>query len=259
MNNERIDKYEVLRRLALAGARGDDLGPTVETALRQAAELVSLEAAAVFLWDDQMDTTMSVAHAVDDDVRKTLSSLEEDLFRSLRQQRRMVSAYISFAGDRPLQSFTLPLVHDTRTFGAVIGIQHGEGRLVSEDEFLEALSAAIAINIAAEGMGKDTTIDKALIDREKLGAVVETAVTVNHEINNPLTAILGNVQLLLLKNENLDDELKAKLRTIEISAMKIRDVTQRLLKLTSVRSVPYADGTNMLDLSEGDKTDDSAD
>jgi len=83
--------------------------------------------------------------------------------------------------------------------------------------------------------------------------VQETAVTVNHEINNPLTAILGNVQLLLMKRRELDDELAAKLQIIETSALKIRDVTQRLLKIRSARSVDYAEGTSMLDLSDDDE------
>lgn len=74
--------------------------------------------------------------------------------------------------------------------------------------------------------------------------------TVNHEINNPLTAILGNVQLLLMSRKDLDEDPVTKLKTIEISAMKIKDVTQRLLRLTSARSVDYTEGTSMLDLSD---------
>jgi hypothetical protein len=38
---------------------------------------------------------------------------------------------------------------------------------------------------------------------------------------------------------------------VEESALKIKDVTQKLLKLTHVRSVEYSEGSTMLDL--GDK------
>ena len=71
-----------------------------------------------------------------------------------------------------------------------------------------------------------------------------------------LTAILGNVQLLLMNNKNLDDELKAKLKTVEKSALKIKDVVQRLLNVSSPRSVEYTEGTNMLDLSDKDEEED---
>ena len=79
---------------------------------------------------------------------------------------------------------------------------------------------------------------------------MQTAVTVNHEINNPLTAILGNIQLLLMKRKDLDDELVSKLKTVEEAALKIKDVTQRLLRVTSARSIDYAEGTSMLDISD---------
>ena len=201
-----------------------------------------------------VNSTLAVSHAESEAMGSTLASLEEDLFRSLRAERKMVSAYISFAGEKPMQSFTLPLQHGERVFGAVIGIQEGGGRLVSEDAFLEAVCAAIALNVAAEGIGKDTALSADLIDKERLGAVIQAAVTVNHEINNPLTAILGNVQLLLMKRDDLDKDLSDKLKTIEISALKIRDVTQRLLRVKSARSVPYTEGTTMLDLS-GDNSE----
>ena len=91
------------------------------------------------------------------------------------------------------------------------------------------------------------------VDKERMGAVIETAVTVNHEINNPLTAILGNVQLLLLNRKDLDTEMQHKLKTIEESAMRIKDITQRLLRLTSVRTTEYAEGTTMIDLSDDEE------
>jgi signal transduction histidine kinase len=252
MNDKNNDKYEILRRLALAGASGDDLGQTVTMALRQASDLVGLSAAAMYLWDDQMTVTLAVSHAETDLSRDRLTSLEEDLFSSLRKDRELLSAYMSFGGDVPVHTFTQPLRQGGEIFGAVIGIQEGERTVVTEDTFLEALSAAIALNVVAGGVGKDQTLSADAIDKERMGAVVETAVTVNHEINNPLTAILGNVQLLLLKRDDLDEELVNKLKTIETSAMRIRDVTQRLLRLTSAKSVSYAEGTNMLDLS-GDR------
>ncbi len=253
MDSRDLDKYETLRRLALAGSRGDDLQGTAETALRQAAGLVRLQAAAMYLWDEKMAITVAVTHAESDAAREKLVSLEEELFRGLRRDRQMLSAYMTFGGETPMHSFTLPLRHGTKVFGTVIGIQEGDRKLLAEDAFLEALSAAIALNVLAEGIGQEKVISKDARQKERLGAIIETAVTVNHEINNPLTAILGNVQLLLLKRKDLDKDLSDKLKTIEASAMKIRDVTQRLLRLTSARSVEYTEGTSMLDLSDEPK------
>jgi len=256
MDNKDRDRYEILRLLATAAAGGQDLHQMAGEALVKAAELVDLQAAAVHLWDDEGKVVLSVAHADDENLGKRLRDLEDDLFRNLRRDRQVVSAYLSFGGERPLHAFTLPLRHGERVFGAVIGLQGNPRTVVAEDVFLDALSAALAVYAITSGKAAGK-VPQTVIDRERLAAILETAVTVNHEINNPLTAILGNVQLLLLKRTDLDPELKAKLSIIEESATKIKDVTQRLLSLTSARSTDYAEGTRMIDLSDRGEHSDS--
>jgi len=80
--------------------------------------------------------------------------------------------------------------------------------------------------------------------------IAETAVTVHHEINSPLTAILGNVRLLLRDVGTLDKPVADKLKTIEVSAERIVDVTRRLLRVTRPDSVEYVQGIRMLDISD---------
>ena len=60
-----------------------------------------------------------------------------------------------------------------------------------------------------------------------------------------------------MKSEGFEPELKRKLEVIEESASKIRDVTQKLLRLTSARTVDYIPGTSMIDLSAFADEDDS--
>ncbi|MBD3333874.1 hypothetical protein GF356_13575 [candidate division GN15 bacterium] len=242
-------KYQVLAEMARSAAGGADYSQLAQRALEQACRLVSLKGAAAFLFDENLEVTMQVMHTEDDTLKGTLLELEEDLFFGLRRKRKLVAAYLSFASDPPQHSFTLPLRFGDQIFGAIIGLQEGERTVIAEDAFLDAFSSLLSLQLAATGQaGGDTTADRELLDQERLAAVIEMAVTVNHEINNPLTAILGNVQLLLLKREDLDEELQGKLKTIEQSAMKIKDVTQRLMKLNSTRSTSYNGDTRMLDL-----------
>ncbi len=250
MDNRAQNRFEILRQLAIAGYRGEDFRPTAEMALRQAAELVGLQAAALYLWNDSKAITLAVSHADSPQAQETLASLEETLFAGLRRDRQLLAAYMSFGGNPPLQTFTMPIRFGDSMLGAVIGIQEGEQRLVSEDLFLEAISAALSLYLVAGQASQGKAAASDLIAKERLGAVLQTAVTVNHEINNPLTAILGNIQLLLMKRKDLDEELVTKLKTVEEAALKIKDVTQRLLRVTSARSVDYAEGTSMLDISE---------
>ncbi len=242
-------KYQVLADLARSAANGEDYTQLAQRALEQACRLVSLKAAAAFLFDENLQVTLQVMHTETDVLKSTLLDLEEDLFVGLRRRRRLVAAYLSFASDPPQHSFTLPLRFGDHIYGAVIGLQEGERTVVAEDAFLDAFSSLLSLQLAASGqISEDAAAGREKLDQERLAAVIEMAVTVNHEINNPLTAILGNVQLLLLKREDLDEELQAKLKTIEQSAMKIKDVTQRLMKLNSTRSTNYNGDTRMLDL-----------
>ena len=83
---------------------------------------------------------------------------------------------------------------------------------------------------------------------DKLATILETAVTVNHAINNPLVPILGNVQYLL-QNEDADHvEIKKRLMIIMKNALRIRDFTQKLARISHPVSVEYMKGTRMLDI-----------
>lgn len=250
MNKKQNDRFEVFRQIALKSATGVNLSQSAELALKLTSDYIGLEAATLMLFDQSFAITLSVTHASSTSQRQRLSSLEEELFSTLRREKQLSSAYLSFDSEVPVHSFTVPLKYGGKTLGAVIGLQEGERTIISEDEFIEALSALLAIIYVATNSDAAATPGKNLLEKEKLSGIMETAVTVNHEVNNPLTAILGNVQLLLLKRDDLDDELRAKLKIVEDAAMKIKDVTQRLLSIKSPKSKKYTNDTNMLDLSD---------
>lgn len=50
---------------------------------------------------------------------------------------------------------------------------------------------------------------------------------VRHEINNALTAVLGNTQILLLRG-NLDEKSRARIEKIEEQAKRIRELAAEL-------------------------------
>jgi len=83
---------------------------------------------------------------------------------------------------------------------------------------------------------------------ERLAAVVETAVAVNHAINNPLVPILGNAQFLLQSEHIQDEDTRRRLRVIVNNALRIRDITQKLARITNPVQKEYLQGTMMLDI-----------
>jgi signal transduction histidine kinase len=92
-----------------------------------------------------------------------------------------------------------------------------------------------------------------LIKSERAAAITETTVTINHEINNPLTAILGNTQLLLMSKDKLPADTISKLQTIERSAVKIRETTSKLMSIIEPVTTPYVSGLEMIDIEKSKK------
>lgn len=60
----------------------------------------------------------------------------------------------------------------------------------------------------------------------RLHEIAEVIARVRHEINNPLTGLLGQAQLLL--REELGEKARKRVETIEELAMRLRDVTAEL-------------------------------
>lgn len=85
-------------------------------------------------------------------------------------------------------------------------------------------------------------------ESDRMTAVVETAVAVNHAVNNPLVPILGNAQFLLQDDRIKDEDLRKRLRIIVKNALRIRDITQKLAAITHPVTKEYLKGTRMLDI-----------
>ncbi len=92
-----------------------------------------------------------------------------------------------------------------------------------------------------------------LVRAERLAAMGQIAVTVSHEINNPLTVVLGNVERLLAAASNLPVKSRDRLRQIEAGTMRIRDVVRKLGDNIEDRPVPYVGETMMIDIHGGEE------
>ena len=72
-----------------------------------------------------------------------------------------------------------------------------------------------------------------LAERERTIAEVAALVArVRHEINNPLTGVLGNAQLLL--REDLSDKVRARVKKIEELALRTTEIAAELREVKKV-------------------------
>jgi len=84
----------------------------------------------------------------------------------------------------------------------------------------------------------------------------ETTIAVEHEINNPLAALMGYAAMLE-KSPTLVADDRANVRVITEQAERIAAVVKRLSKLKNPQSVEYLQGSRMIDLSHSDGDDKS--
>lgn len=72
----------------------------------------------------------------------------------------------------------------------------------------------------------DAQNDLATKYRLRLDEVIDLVAHIRHEINNPLTGVLGQAQLLL--REDLSDRARKRAQTIEQLAIRMRDIVGQL-------------------------------
>ena len=85
------------------------------------------------------------------------------------------------------------------------------------------------------------------VEREELNTTREVVGTFNHEINNPLAAVLGNVELLLL-DDSLDIKFRSKLTKIRELSLKIREVLREFTENKYYTPIQHNNQTDMVDL-----------
>jgi nitrogen fixation/metabolism regulation signal transduction histidine kinase len=108
----------------------------------------------------------------------------------------------------------------------------------------EERPAAICVT---EDVTRTVGLEHELIKKERLALVGQMAIALNHEINNPLTAILGTAESMLFR-QTLDPDATRRIELIKSNAVRIADVTGRLRGMEEIHLTEYVQGTLMLDL-----------
>ena len=90
-----------------------------------------------------------------------------------------------------------------------------------------------------------------LIEKERLAAVDEIIVTINHKINNPLTTIINYAEML---KSMMEDTYKGKetdnLKKIIEAALQIKKIIYQLSIIESTNTTPYLPNVSMISLPE---------
>ena len=110
--------------------------------------------------------------------------------------------------------------------------------------------------LVCDDISEQTRLEKELLRVEKLATVGQMVITINHEINNPLSIISNNAQALRLLNPDFDEKTVRKLRSVEEQVKRIAEVTERLRSMEDVSTGEYiSDGPEMIDVWRQEKTE----
>jgi|GEM_PF-5165553 len=151
------------------------------------------------------------------------------------------------------------LIIPFKTGGKFGGIFYlGSSAALEEGQKAAVLEKLAPVLLAAENVLSYLEIRRAVlalslsqsdeIKKERLAAIIETAIAVSHEVNNPLTAVLGNAQLVRLRTKDLPPDVEEKLKIIEEAAGRIQEVTAALMRITEPATLEYTPGIKMLDI-----------
>jgi signal transduction histidine kinase len=221
---------------------------------------VPVLSAGLYLYDPVADRFTRHAHAESDaaDARSTSEVLDTALALWLRMTgRTLIVEETPFEGgayarmrpavlqlERERVALVLPLFMEGEVAAALLVGEKLSGEIFDGDEIelLETLAGETGIALKNGGLYEDLQsrmdelrrAQETLVQSAKLAAIGELAASVAHEINNPLTVILGNSGLLLQQLPS-DSPAHRKVEAIEAEAMRAGRIVRDLLNFARRR------------------------
>ena len=246
-------KFLLLKELAAKINTSLKIDSILQEALDNSLEIVKLVCASIVLWDEKTKEVKNEVASGSMDKHRILREFDHQAIRLMRDKFSAESVYVTFDMDGPHSIFSYPIRSEKQIVGAITGVCPGHRNLSKEEEFLEALSNQLGLAVAkASGWESKITaeLQEDQIKSERLKAITQTAVTINHEVNTPLSVVLGYAQLLLSRKEELPQDTIDKLKKIEQGALRIKEVTHKLTKMVEPVIVKYAGEVKMVDLEK---------
>lgn len=114
----------------------------------------------------------------------------------------------------------------------------------------QAQERADQLAATLEGM---RTGQEELIHAERLAVARRMGVTIRHEINKPLAAVLGNAEWLLESEKGISQEGACVLGEIRQAAIRIRDVIRQLDEIEVVRTTSFPGDMPTVDLEKSNE------
>ncbi len=178
------------------------------------------------------------------EVKQFTHNIRDDFNRSL-----------SLAGVIPLLVFVYLVVGKLSNFNALVGelgyiITATIGVFVMGIIVGRKMLMSVTIKLIDDNQ-KILVMQQELIGKNRLAAITETVLTLGDQVNNPLLIISGNLELLdsEIKSAGVSEKIQNRIQTMRNNFQKIREVTDKMSKLTKTELVRIHGDAQMIDLS----------
>ncbi len=92
---------------------------------------------------------------------------------------------------------------------------------------------------------KNTELNE--IQEANFNLLKQLAITINHEINNPLTSIIGQAEISeIAYNKGMESKLRQSLQNIISEAQKIESITRKFQEINFLNTIAYHGNAKML-------------
>ncbi|MGE5111568.1 MAG: histidine kinase dimerization/phospho-acceptor domain-containing protein [Acidobacteriaceae bacterium] len=133
--------------------------------------------------------------------------------------------------DTPLRP-TMCLIEDSNLFCS-IHEQHPRVLLIRKIEgWLDAVVAVVTESLRrVEAQGRARKAEQSAAQNQRNATLGKYMLDQRHSLNNALTSVLGNAELLLMQPEILPTQIKDQLETIHSMSMRMHEIIQRFSSL----------------------------
>jgi DNA-binding response OmpR family regulator len=154
------------------------------------------------------------------------------------------------AADPMRETFVLMCTGDEAHENLIAVLDAGADDYLAKPVTVEQLRARLAIaerRLAGESARRQAEAE--LARARWLAGIGEMTIALQHEINNPLSALISHAELALLDAADRG-ERNEQVETILQQAQRIAEVVRRIGALRNPMSVEYLPGTSMIDLGD---------